>query len=63
MNPRGRRVTQNAYFSLLTHTKQLLVVTFCDPTAGFGASFQTHEQAVTAEEEEISNAFLVRNAF
>ena len=30
----GLRVTQNAYFSLLTHTKQLLLVTFCDPTAG-----------------------------
>ena len=28
------RVTYNAYFSLLTHTKQLLLVTFCDLTAG-----------------------------
>ena len=34
MEPRGLKVTQNAYFSLLTHTKQLLLVTFCHPTAG-----------------------------
>ena len=38
----GLRVTQNAYFSLITHTKQLLLVTFCDTTAGNGASFRTH---------------------
>ena len=36
------RVTQNAYFSLLTHTKQLLLVTFCDKTAGSGVRFWTH---------------------
>ena len=29
----GLRVTQDAYFSLMTHTKQLLLVTFCDTTA------------------------------
>ena len=34
MDPKGLRVTQNAYFSLLTHTEQLLLVTYCDPTAG-----------------------------
>ena len=28
MDPRGLRVTQNAYISLLTHTKQLLLMTF-----------------------------------
>ena len=39
---RGLRVTQDAYFSLLTHAKQLLLVTFCKNTAGNGASFQTH---------------------
>ena len=38
----GLRVTQNAYFSLITHTKQFLFVTFCYPTAGIGVSFQTH---------------------
>ena len=37
------RVTQNAYFSLMTCAKQILLVTFCDTTAGIEASFQTHE--------------------
>ena len=31
-------------FSLLTHTKQLCLVTFCYTTAGNGASFWTHER-------------------
>ena len=30
------RVTQNAYFSLLTHTKQLLFLTVCDATVEIG---------------------------
>ena len=38
--PRSLRVTQIAYFSLLTHTEQLLLVTFCDTTAEIRASFQ-----------------------
>ena len=38
----GLRMTQNAYFLLVTHTKQLLLVTFCDLTAGTGVSFRTH---------------------
>ena len=41
-DPRGLRVTQNAYFSLLTRTKQPLLVKVCDTTAGNGASFRTH---------------------
>ena len=40
----GLRVTQDVYFSLLTHTKQLLLVTFCHTTAGNGASFRTHRR-------------------
>ena len=44
MDPRGLVVTKNVYFSLLSHTKQLLLVTFCDMTAGIGASFQTQRQ-------------------
>ena len=36
------RVNQNAYFSLLTHAKQLLLVTFYHATAGNGANFRTH---------------------
>ena len=35
----GLRVTQDAYFLLLTHTKQLLLVTFCDTLAGIEFSF------------------------
>ena len=38
----GLRVTQNAYFLLITHTKKLLLVIICDPTAGIGVSFRTH---------------------
>ena len=37
----GLRVTQNAYFLLMTHTKQLLLVTFCCTTAGFEVRFRT----------------------
>ena len=29
----GLRVTQNTYFSLIAHTKQLLLVTFCGTIA------------------------------
>ena len=44
MGPRSLLVIQNAYFSLLTHTKQVLLVTFCHITAGNGANFWTHER-------------------
>ena len=37
----GLRVTQDEYFSFLSHTKQPLLVTFSDITAGIGASFRT----------------------
>ena len=37
--PGGLRVTHNAYFSLLTHTKKLLLVTLSDLTAETGVSF------------------------
>ena len=37
MDSRGLKVTKNAYFSLLTHTNQLLLVTFCDTIAGIGS--------------------------
>ena len=36
MDQRGLRVTQTTYFSLLTHAKQLLLVTLCDTTAEIG---------------------------
>ena len=34
MDPRNMRVTKNAYFSLLTYAKQLVLVIFCDTIAG-----------------------------
>ena len=37
-------MTQDVYFTLLTHAKQLLLVTFFHTTAGNGASFRTHER-------------------
>ena len=40
----GLSVTLNAYFSLMTHTKQLLLVTFCYTTAGIGDNFRTDAQ-------------------
>ena len=33
-------MTQDAYFSLLTHNKQLLLVTFCDTLEGIEVSFR-----------------------
>ena len=52
MDPRGLRMTQHAYFLLMTHTKQLLLVTFCDTTAGNRASFRTHERKEEGTEEQ-----------
>ena len=37
----GLRVTQNEYFSLIAHTKQLLFLTFCETTAGIWVIFRT----------------------
>ena len=48
MDPSGLRVTQNACFSFLTHTKQLLLVTFYNTTSGIEAGFRKHRR--TAEE-------------
>ena len=42
IDPRVLREIQNAYFSHLTHTKQLLLMTFCNNTAGIVGSFRTH---------------------
>ena len=57
----GLRVTQNEYFSLIAHTKQLLLVTFCDTTAGIRASFRTqgrrtHPQMEGQTEVEVETA-------
>ena len=48
----GLRVTQDAYFSLLTHTKQLLLVTFCDTLAGIEVSFWADGTGRTERERE-----------
>ena len=48
----GLRVTQDAYFLLLTHTKQLLLVTFCDPSAGIEVSVRTHGRTEQTERTE-----------
>ena len=42
MDPRGLRMTQNAHFSLLTHTKTLSLVTYCGTNAETAVSFWTH---------------------
>ena len=38
MDPKYVRVTKNGYFSLSTHTNQLLLVTLCHTPAGIGNS-------------------------
>ena len=48
----GLRVTQDAYFSLLTHTKQLLLVTYCDTTAETDVSVQKHGRTDGTERTE-----------
>ena len=44
MDPRDLGITLNAYFLLSKHTKQLLLVTYCDPPAGIEVSFWTHRR-------------------
>ena len=43
-------MTKNPYFSLLTHIKKLLLVTYCDMTAETGVSFQTHGRKDTTRQ-------------
>ena len=46
---RGLKRIQNIYFLLLTHTKELLLVTFCETTVGIGDGTPTGRQvAATA---------------
>ena len=42
MDHRGLRLVKNAYFLLLTHTNQLLFLTFCDTTIEIEACFWTN---------------------
>ena len=46
MDHKSLRVTQNAYFSLMTHTKQLFLVIFCDKTEKFVMEQDVTWQAV-----------------
>ena len=46
------RVTQNAFFSLLTHTKQLSLMTLCNTTAGIRFSFWKHVTDTQREHTE-----------
>ena len=51
--PRGwGSQTQNAYFSLLTYTNQLLLVTYCHISAENGVSFRTHTDGTTHTDEQ-----------
>ena len=56
-------MTQDAYFSFLTHTIQLLLVTFCDTLAGIEVSFWTEGtgrmDGQTDVEVEIVNQILI----
>ena len=49
MDPRGLVVTKNVYFSLLTHTNQLLLVTLCHTPAGIGNSKVGRDAADAAD--------------
>ena len=53
------RVTQNAYFSFLINTKQLLLVIFCDPTVGIVKWDGWHADAnVRTDRNEGSNSYV-----
>ena len=54
MDSRDLKMTKNAYFSLLTHTKQLLLVTFCNITAGIGASFSDTQKVDEQTDVEVA---------
>ena len=49
----GLRVTQDAYFSLLRHTKQLLLVTLCEKPAGTEVIFQTDRWTETDGQTDV----------
>ena len=55
MDPRGLKVPQITYFSLLTHAKHLSLVTFCETTAGIGKKWKRdgHTEGQTDVKSEI----------
>ena len=44
-------MTQDAYFSFLTHAKQLLLVTFCETTAGNRKFLETRTDGTEPERD------------
>ena len=46
-------VTQDAYFSLLRHTKQLLLVTLCEMPAGTEIIFRTDRRTETVGQTDV----------
>ena len=65
MDPRGLRVTQTTYFSLLTHAKQLLLVTLSHTPAGIGnlevgrdGTGRTMDAAVRTDRRECQNSYV-----
>ena len=55
---KGLRLTQNVQFSLLTHTKQLLLVTFCYTTAGNG--MDTHKEPCMDEQKDVVVEIIIK---
>ena len=58
MDHKSLRVTQNAHFSLLTETKQLLELKFCDHTAGIVKLDWTPTDAVRTDRLEGCNSYV-----
>ena len=59
--PGDLNVTQNTYSFLFSHTKELLLVVYCDLTAENGFSFRTHKQNRTdgwTDRRDIRNSYL-----
>ena len=51
-------MTQDAHFLLLTHTKQLLLVTFCNTSAGIEVNFRTHGRTNGTDGRGSRNSYL-----
>ena len=49
-------VTKNVYFSLLTHTNQLLLVTLCHTPAGIGNSKVGRDAAAADDDDADADA-------
>ena len=56
-------MTQDAYFSLLTHTKQLLLVKFGDKLAGIEVIFGRPEPELEREPEPWTDGWMNRQTW